>query len=771
MGLNRNISIMRALRPVRSTLARTRSPATPRDYRSVVWQSYHLSETQRDTRQLIKLASQVYFSVKTGELCPNQPFRAGASDEVPQQAERRRSIEHSEIDANIDPITNRRRVCTGAFLSIRDEYTDLSSYVESRVGDAPQNTLSNSTPKYDCLHLYESAKQDFGSSIDQNSMKYGDLGKYGPVEWQEPNGLRSLTPEEESKDYDDLHNYGAIKWNEPNGVRDLTAEEVSKDYDDLHKYGPVKWNEPDGLRPLTAEEKSKDYDDLHKYGPMLWNEPDGVAVPTAEEKSRNYRDLNKYSLFLHNEPDGQASAQSPDDPMEGEPSKCQAFQHNEPDGKKEEFSSLGNGLEEFDNKHDILEYGMPVSTTILRGGLQEFSAENFVQEETLETARHKLRPIDIRPRLSTVHENPIETLSDKMAKLTLESSKPLPSINLNELETEPISLAEDEPEISSMDGYFPNLEPPKPVHQQRLLSKYTTYKHTPDLSFYSTPLGLELSYLEECRGFPTWPTYVRSYGTLVSPPKCDLAGPAMASPKPVNTCTSQNRSSKASGISGQAASPEQALYKVLAYDPAMQTIVEADTTSTVPDGAKPMTTPEVLLRISNPALFSPYFQVMEMKGYEIVSGGGNVLVFRKVRDGQRTTTEHDKSFNFPKSRTASLVESGPRINPIDMMGSRPYIPSIGNFASPTGFVNYDDPVMSGEESQPKPPPPSRLAAAVLKDGETLPPGIKSHGGRRKGLVRRVLFSVACVTGGSFAAGVVGEYFRTGGSDGHGPKGF
>jgi hypothetical protein len=77
--------------------------------------------------------------------------------------------------------------------------------------------------------------------------------------------------------------------------------------------------------------------------------------------------------------------------------------------------------------------------------------------------------------------------------------------------------------------------------------------------------------------------------------------------------------------------PEPTIYKILAYDPTMQSISTADTTSIVADSASPLTPAEVLLRLSNPTKFFPHFEPLQAQGYEIVSGSGDVLVFRKVR--------------------------------------------------------------------------------------------------------------------------------------------
>ena len=96
-----------------------------------------------------------------------------------------------------------------------------------------------------------------------------------------------------------------------------------------------------------------------------------------------------------------------------------------------------------------------------------------------------------------------------------------------------------------------------------------------------------------------------------------------------------------------ASSPIQqapALYKILAYDSSTLQISTATTTSSIypstssSGGVDPPLHPtEVLSRLNNPAKFLPYFQGLQDEGYEIISGSGDILVFKKVREDLTST--------------------------------------------------------------------------------------------------------------------------------------
>lgn len=211
--------------------------------------------------------------------------------------------------------------------------------------------------------------------------------------------------------------------------------------------------------------------------------------------------------------------------------------------------------------------------------------------------------------------------------------------------------------------------------------------------------------------------------------------------------------------SGSDAEPDQAakptVYKILAYDPTMQKINTAETTSVVPDQATPLTPAEVLLRLSNPTKFFPHFAPLQAEGFEIVAGGGDVLVFRQVRPGK-----------------APHTKTSPPVNPIDMMGKPAALPNAAAFVSPTGFVNYDMPQVE-EETQTT---PFRSNIDVRREepvfsGPKTPTAEELRNRKKKSVGRRVLIGGAWVAGISYAIGVVSEYFLTGGVDGRGPTGF
>jgi hypothetical protein len=207
---------------------------------------------------------------------------------------------------------------------------------------------------------------------------------------------------------------------------------------------------------------------------------------------------------------------------------------------------------------------------------------------------------------------------------------------------------------------------------------------------------------------------------------------------------------------------EPTLYKILAYDPTMQSISTAETTSIVPDSSGPLTPAEVLLRLSNPAKFFPHFQPLQSEGYEIVSGSGDVLVFRKVRPAAPKGTKVE-----PKPVTSEKAQKYKTTNPIDGMQSSP-VAATGNFASPTGFVNHDLPGVSE--------PPFKSNIDVRRE-EPVFSGKRNweegEGPQKKGRGRgkRVLIGAAWVAAASYAVGVVAEFFKTGGIDGKGPQGF
>jgi hypothetical protein len=204
---------------------------------------------------------------------------------------------------------------------------------------------------------------------------------------------------------------------------------------------------------------------------------------------------------------------------------------------------------------------------------------------------------------------------------------------------------------------------------------------------------------------------------------------------------------------------EPTIYKILAYDPTMQIVSIAETTSIVPDSASPLTPAEVLERLSNPAKFFPCFEQLQSQGYEILSGSGDVLVFRKVRPATQSASRSEPSPAPQDPKRAST-------NPIDGMQSSP-VAATGNFASPTGFVNHDLPIKSNVDWNID----VRREEPVFSGKRKWYDKDELHRRKTPGLGRRLVTGAVWVSACAYSIGVVAEYFKTGGSDGLGPQGF
>ncbi len=145
--------------------------------------------------------------------------------------------------------------------------------------------------------------------------------------------------------------------------------------------------------------------------------------------------------------------------------------------------------------------------------------------------------------------------------------------------------------------------------------------------------------------------------------------------------SSDNSSTSATETSSSPPTGQQAssnVYRILAYDPYTQKVTTAKTTSLKGSpNEKPLTLSEALSTLTNPAKFVPHFASLNKLGYEIISGGANILVFKQVRPERPSAISVDDSFTVPEATVRHA-------NPIDGTTTQ-----TGNFASPTGFVNHD----------------------------------------------------------------------------------
>ncbi|KAL4976578.1 hypothetical protein BDW66DRAFT_51053 [Aspergillus desertorum] len=171
--------------------------------------------------------------------------------------------------------------------------------------------------------------------------------------------------------------------------------------------------------------------------------------------------------------------------------------------------------------------------------------------------------------------------------------------------------------------------------------------------------------------------------------------------------------------------PVTETYRVFAYDPSSAKIAEAETISSLQAPSDHLHPTKVLTRLTNPAKFLPCLNQMHAEGYEIMSGGGDILIFRKA------PAENSKMFD--SSEVCIHEHSTKSVQPTheDL-----YTESLSNRHSST-------------EQFRKSPQKSKATK----------------------MLRRMLVGGLATGGTCYALGVVSKYFRTGGRDGFGIDGF
>ena len=256
----------------------------------------------------------------------------------------------------------------------------------------------------------------------------------------------------------------------------------------------------------------------------------------------------------------------------------------------------------------------------------------------------------------------------------------------------------------------------------------------------------------------------------------------VGAPNDISIPPEQEPASTTATSSGQDLPPDASphassiIYKILAYDPSTQKILTTKTsTLTGSLTEKSLSLSEALSGLENPARFLPHFAGLQNAQYELATGGPNFLVFKKARQAQPQTELEDANAE-PLEPSSSIP---PRYaNPID--GTTP---QIGNFASPTGFVNYDPPFPVEEALKDPPPIPkvndwrSKPRDKVRRQEDVFSGSsrrawhdhhehhrIKAKSKHRRSTRRRKtfkrMFLVGLLTaGGCYAVGVASEFLR------------
>ena len=252
----------------------------------------------------------------------------------------------------------------------------------------------------------------------------------------------------------------------------------------------------------------------------------------------------------------------------------------------------------------------------------------------------------------------------------------------------------------------------------------------------------------------TTTTVTKNNASDIVPPPSASATPATDDPKPEEDTSEKDTPAPPT------------LYKILAYDPSSERVTTTKTTNVVgPVNGKALTFSEALFGLENPAKFLPHFTALKHGEYEIAAGGPNILIFKKVRQLKPSLEE-----KAPEERLWYA-------NPIDGM-----VVQTGNFASPTGFVNYDPPLPEPELQDPPEAAPNTVTGKdkvhrqeevfsgssrrALHDqyergtsSKAQMKGKHRRTIRRRRTMKRMLLVGALTAAGCYAVGVASEFLR------------
>lgn len=217
--------------------------------------------------------------------------------------------------------------------------------------------------------------------------------------------------------------------------------------------------------------------------------------------------------------------------------------------------------------------------------------------------------------------------------------------------------------------------------------------------------------------------------------------------------------------------------RILAFDSTRSQVVCAETISAIHTSEPSRHAADVLLHLNNPAKFLPYFAEMKADGYEIVSGGGDILIFRKAFTNEaEMAVTGSAEVEHPTLPTDGKV--GSTIGSLFKDGDSPSQPLPDKDRSKSKMVHRQETVFTGGPpnwSPYHPPsssiPPTSSATEDIEYTQTEPSTKTSKSSRLGKGLRRIVLSGVATAGTFYAIGVVCEYFITGGQDGLGPEGF
>ncbi|SPJ81517.1 uncharacterized protein FTOL_08922 [Fusarium torulosum] len=606
---------------------------------------------------------------------------------------------------------------------VSKDYKDLNSYgpvTWSEPDGLRRLTPEEESKKYDDLESYEAPFEASRSilkahektqmdttmrgkplapkvdaPVENFASKYDDLHKYGPVQWNEPDGLRKLTSEELSKNYDDLHLYDAVRWNEPDGLRPLSAEEKSKRYKDTHMYAARDTSSP--MPRVHAEEASKVYKDLPGYREFD-NADESEPRIHPEEASNQYTDLNAYAAFKN---DGSqvesvhpelASKEYKD--LHKYPSagfeETTRFQHVHPEELTKNYTDLGSyrpsgfasqaqaypahpeeALKVYQDLHQYTsvrhnESKVPNGTISVpldevARGLREFDSKAGSQHPLDTTSSAYYRnpnrsfPDSTETSVGDVDSGSAEAIRAAVLHRAHENSQRVKGQALtgkidDQVESRQVS---QEPKLT---GNYARDFP------EEFVVSWSKENSTSKSALYPNNRGEESGAMEEAIGenvepesmdgsFPIEDVKLQpaldryagkgskeSYSHILQGLQTSYSEECGHSTMPISHkhYPTTDCKTEANKVPQE---PHATSYKILAFDPSSKMMSVAQATSTVCMNESPMSLTDALVHLKDPAKFLPYFKSLQDQGYEVISGSGHMLVFRQMRPASERSAD------------------------------------------------------------------------------------------------------------------------------------
>ncbi|KAJ4425090.1 hypothetical protein N0V82_000144 [Gnomoniopsis sp. IMI 355080] len=658
--------------------------------------------------------------------------------------------------------------------ALADEVASRVEGAESRVVNQNNPATNETDVVVDFKPLNENVEQDASHQqggkplgIREEFVKPEVLRRYrSTIHLVEPGDFPESTVEGLRAKYGaaELKQYTTVRCVQPGESTGPTADKA-KAYDE-------SWtcNEPDEKQSSSVEEL-RHLEMQHNPRDMIHQEPNGPAILQPEQEDALNAEIES-DTSKHIEPEKGTKGQMTEtlerlfSVRQGQGRQSGTSQYMEPEEKAdkvllgsktvEKLASVKQGQGKKSNYREMLES--------LMSQHERFSdTQDHEAAVAVKLAKAKNQEVDVPERKLT--GNYVRDFPEEFEKSWTQTLSSIPAEEQTSYEAQ--AAAESDAMDGGLEGAFGR---PSPSKIQPALNRCGSAKTVVDQDDHVTK---ESESLEPSSNTEAWSRNVQ----------LDRAHDAKDEMKPAvheetrdagedEVKNSVEESREASEEMRSTSNDEPVLYKILAYDPTMQKINMAETTSFVPDFASALSPADALLRLSHPTKFFPHFASLEAQGFEIASGSGDVLVFRKVRPSKPEQVEKSPTETTGPDAEPTSAESP--VNPIDMTG-RPRVvsPASANFASPTGYVKYDN-LPETEADKLPPPPPPRVAYNInLRREEPVfsGPKYRAYGEQkqRKSLGHRLLIGGVWVAGVSYGLGVVSEYFTTGGMDGLGPQ--